>query len=89
MNNCTKENLYTLILGVLDAMFPTILKNHKDKFEPRATPHVFFGYPYNTKDYKVLDLATKKTHVCRDVFFIMNMFCLLSLLLMVLVFNLF
>jgi len=49
--------------------FPTTLKTHKDKFEPRATPHIFVGYPFNTKGYKVLDLATKRIHVSRDVIF--------------------
>lgn len=28
--------------------FPTTLKTHKNKFEPRATPHIFVGYPSNT-----------------------------------------
>lgn len=49
--------------------FLTILKNPKDKFEPRATNHIFVGYPYNTKGYKVIDLSTKRIHVCRDVSF--------------------
>jgi len=49
--------------------FPTTLKTHKDKFEPRETPHIFVGYPFNTKGYKVLDLATKIVHVSRDVLF--------------------
>ena len=45
------------------------MKTHKDKFEPSATTHVFIGYPFNTKGYKVLDLDTKRIHVSRDVFF--------------------
>uniref|UniRef100_M1D8Y3 Retroelement pol polyprotein n=1 Tax=Solanum tuberosum TaxID=4113 RepID=M1D8Y3_SOLTU len=49
--------------------FPTTLKTHKDKFEPRTTPHIFIGYPFNTKGYKVLNLATKRIHVSRDVLF--------------------
>ncbi|XP_019255056.1 PREDICTED: uncharacterized protein LOC109233632 [Nicotiana attenuata] len=54
--------------------YPTTLKSHKDKFEPRSTPHVFIGYPFGTKGYKVLDLATKRIHVSRDVQFYENIF---------------
>ena len=49
--------------------FPTVLKTNKDKLEPRTTLHVFVGYPFNTKGYKVLNLATKKVHISRDVIF--------------------
>ena len=45
------------------------MKTHKEKFEPRTVPHIFIGYPFNTKGYKVLNLATKRIHVSRDVFF--------------------
>ncbi|XP_015165125.1 uncharacterized protein [Solanum tuberosum] len=54
--------------------FPTTLKTHKDKFEPQSTPHVFIGYPFNTKGYKVLDLSTKQIHISRDVLFHENIF---------------
>ena len=53
--------------------FPT-LKTHKDKFEPRSTPHIFIGYPFNTKGYKVLHLESKKIHISRDVTFHENIF---------------
>jgi len=53
--------------------FPT-LKTYKDKFNPRSTPHIFVGYPCNTKGYKVLDLCTKKIHLSRDVTFQENIF---------------
>lgn len=49
--------------------FPTTLKPHKDKFEPRTTPHILVSYPFNRKGYKVLDLATRRVHVSRDVIF--------------------
>ena len=49
--------------------FPATLKTHKDKFGPRTISHIFFGYPINTKGYKVLNLATKRIHVSRDVYF--------------------
>ena len=53
--------------------FPT-LKTYKDKFDPRSTPHIFVGYPCNTKGYKVLDLSTKKIHISRDATFHENAF---------------
>ncbi|XP_019267137.1 PREDICTED: uncharacterized protein LOC109244494 [Nicotiana attenuata] len=45
------------------------LKTYKDKFEPRSTPHLFVGYPFGAKGYKVLNLATTKIHVSIDVIF--------------------
>lgn len=42
---------------------------HRTKFDQRAIPGVFIGYPVNTKGYKVLDLTTKKIVISRDVVF--------------------
>ena len=49
--------------------YPTVPKVLRDKFEPRTTPHVFLGYVFGTKGYKVMNLATKKLHITRDVIF--------------------
>jgi len=49
--------------------YPTIRKLHITKFDPKATPHIFIGYPLGTKGYKVLSFATKKINVSRDVVF--------------------
>ena len=49
--------------------YPTVPKVLRDKFEPRTTPHVFLGYIFGTKGYKVMNLATKKLHISRDVIF--------------------
>ncbi|XP_075104166.1 uncharacterized protein LOC142178474 [Nicotiana tabacum] len=49
--------------------YPTIPIPHRDKFNPRTAPHVFVGYPFNTKGYKVLNLATRKIYISRDVVF--------------------
>uniref|UniRef100_M1ANG9 Integrase catalytic domain-containing protein n=1 Tax=Solanum tuberosum TaxID=4113 RepID=M1ANG9_SOLTU len=49
--------------------YPTLPKPHRDKFQARTTPHIFLGYPFGSKGYKVLSLATKKIHISRDVVF--------------------
>lgn len=49
-------------------------KVHTDKFEPRTTPHVFVDYPFGTKGYKVLSLATRNIHVSRGVVFYESVF---------------
>lgn len=54
--------------------YPVTLKTHKEKFESIATPHVFIGYPFNTKGYKVLDLSTRRLDVSKDVLFYENIF---------------
>ena len=42
---------------------------HSLKFESRALPCVFLGYPFNMKGYKVLTLHTRKISISRDVIF--------------------
>lgn len=49
--------------------FFTIPKCHKDKFQTRADPCIFLGYPLAKKGYKLYNLASKLTFISRDVVF--------------------
>ncbi|KAL8152584.1 hypothetical protein V2J09_010344 [Rumex salicifolius] len=47
---------------------------NRKKFDPKADPCVFVGYPFGFKGYKVYNLRTKKAQVTRDVQFIETTF---------------
>lgn len=48
---------------------PIIPKLYRIKLDPRATPHVFMGYPYATKEYSVLSLANNKIYTYTNIIF--------------------
>jgi transposase InsO family protein len=50
------------------------LSSHKTKFDAKALPCVFLGYPFGTKGYKLLDLSSNTCFVSRDVIFHESMF---------------
>ena len=57
-------------LKVFDGLcYASILKAGRDKFQARAVPCIFLGFPFGQKAYKLLNLETHEVFTSRDVVF--------------------
>lgn len=75
MDYSTKKYHFIHTLGVL-VVFASQphLTLTKTSFNLDQPSHIFMGYLFGIKGYKVLNLATKRIHISRDVFFHENIF---------------
>lgn len=60
--------------------YSSTLPRNRTKFDARAKPCVFIGYPLGIKGYKIFDLTTQSVSISRDVIFHEDIFPFVSTL---------
>lgn len=63
-----KKPLYSDMRSLGCFCYATVPIPLRSEFEPRTTPYIFVGCPFETRGYKVLNFTTRSISVSRDVF---------------------
>lgn len=68
MKSCLRNHQNTLNLEIFGCLcYISNFHTNGDKFASRALKCAFNGYPFIKKGYKVVELATKKYYITRDI----------------------
>ena len=69
-----KEADYSIIKTFVCLVYASTPSVNKSKFDPRAQPCVFMGFPPGIKGYRLYDIDKRKFFISRDVLFFEELF---------------